>query len=276
MRLLWDIFTPKALYTRVMSLISAHIHEQHLRQIVPFGPKRDAAKLLLTIFEEALWPTRCAICDKPDHLLCPSCQAKLSYIDSCRACKRCGAPFGAVQCSECNPVMLEGLGLESLPYTVAASAVMLDERARRIVSVYKDRGERRLARVMAKIMCNYADPAWLREPLVLSYLPASPTALNRRGFDHAELIALEISRILDIPCANLLERPRTRDQRSLTRKDRAQNMEKALKVHPRAKTPQRVLLIDDVYTTGSSLYAASRSLSLAGTEEIFCLTFARA
>lgn len=259
-----------------MSKTAAHKIEQGFGQKAFFKHAQDAAKLFLDIFEEALWPTRCAVCDEPDHLLCPSCQSKLPYIDSCRACKRCGAPFGAVQCSECNPVMLEGLGLANLPCTAAASAVMLDENTRRIVSVYKDSGERRLARVIAEIMCNYADPAWLREPLTLSYLPASPTAFKRRGFDHTELIAHEASRILRIPCANLLNRPKTLDQRALSRKDRAQNMNKAMTVRTNAKIPQRVLLVDDVHTTGSSLYAASRALSSAGAEEVFCLTFARA
>lgn len=259
-----------------MSKTTAHSIKKSSEQKVSIKQAQDAARLLLGIFEEALWPTRCAICDEPDYLLCPSCQRKLPYIDSCRACKRCGAPFGAVQCSECNPVMLEGLGLTSLPCTAAASAVMLDDNARRIVSVYKDSGERRLARVIAEIMCNYADPAWLGDPLSLSYLPASPTAFKRRGFDHAELIAHEASRILRTPCAMLLDRPKTLDQRALSRKDRAQNMEKAMKVRADAKIPQRVLLVDDVYTTGSSLYAASKALSSAGAEEVFCLTFARA
>lgn len=259
-----------------MHEFSAHTPTSSFEPRSRFARKRDAAKLFLNILEEAIWPTRCAICDASDYVLCPDCKSKLPYIDACRACKRCGAPYGSVQCSECNLVMLEGLGLTQLPYTAAASAVMLNEGTRSIVSVYKDSGERRLARVMAEIMCPYVDPTWLHETLTLSYLPASQTALNRRGFDHAELIAQELARILSIPCLNLFDRPKTLDQRSLSRADRASNMREAVSVRPGAEIAERILLVDDVYTTGSSLCAASKALTSAGAEEVFCLTFARA
>lgn len=236
----------------------------------------DVAQALGELAAELLWPTRCAVCDAPDELICESCMKDLPYIDLCQACLRCGAPYGLVQCSECNPIMLEGIGTEALPYQAAASALMLDRRSGAIVSTYKDAGERRLAREMAVIMQRYIAPAWLEGDLALSYIPASRKAISKRGFDHAELLARELALISNLPCEKLLARPRTKDQRKLSRRDRAANMRRAFEAVQLEQVPQRVLLVDDVYTTGASLCAASEALANAGVGEIYCLTFARA
>lgn len=225
---------------------------------------------------EILWPTRCAICDAPDSVLCDQCLAGLPYIDACRACPRCGAPYGSIQCSDCNPIMLEGLGLPELPYTAAASALLLDDRSHRVVSTYKDAGEQRLAASMALVMQRYIHPAWLREPLALTFVPSTKAAVRRRGFDHIELLAGELAKSTDLPCANLFERPSSHDQRKLSRKGRAANMHKALSIKEGAKVPPRVLVIDDVHTTGATLCAAATALREAHADEIYCLTFARA
>ena len=68
------------------------------------------ARLTSEALLETLWPTRCAVCDTPGEVLCAPCSLNLSHIDWWRACPRCGAPFGRVQCSECNPVMLGATG----------------------------------------------------------------------------------------------------------------------------------------------------------------------
>ena len=100
----------------------------------------------------ALYPTRCAVCDKPGAVLCGSCAAALPYIDALTACPRCGAPFGVVQCSECTSVLMEPFGYKEPPYDEMASALVLTEAVRRIVTVYKDQNERGLARPMAQIL----------------------------------------------------------------------------------------------------------------------------
>ena len=56
---------------------------------------------------ELLWPTYCAACGAPGSVLCGQCRRSLAYIDWWRACPRCGAPFGRIQCTECNAVMLQ-------------------------------------------------------------------------------------------------------------------------------------------------------------------------
>lgn len=304
--------------------------------------KEVAREVLAEALAEALWPTRCAVCDKPGELICPECVIALPYIDTCLACPRCGAPFGRTQCTECNPVMLSTGGREALPLDGMASAVTLTDSTRRIVTAYKDQGERRLARVMAAVMARYVPPAWLRaygahtalgsrganagdmpstpesnnaasmrdagdalgtgdtrsssgalgtndarsssgallsarrsRPLV-TFVPAIAQAQRRRGFDHASLLAEDVARELDLECEGLFLRPRSSDQRRLGRAGRATNMANRIEVMPAASIPPDLIIVDDVCTTGATLYAAADALRAQGAARIFALTFARA
>ena len=224
---------------------------------------------------ETLWPTRCAVCDVPGALLCETCRTHLPYIDWWRACPLCGAPFGRVQCSECNPVMLGASGRTSHPFEGAASALAYETAARRIVSAYKDRGERRLARTMAEIMVPYVAPSWREEASAVTFVPASATAYRNRGFDHAELLAHEVAGELGLPCVGMLQRPKSRDQRRLSRTARLANLEGSMSALSEAGIPHTVIVVDDVCTTGATLSAAADALKKAGAETVWCLTFAR-
>lgn len=244
-------------------------------RIRPQQSHRRAQDLILEAASELLWPTRCAICDRFGSLICESCRSKLPYIDACRACARCGAPFGARQCSECNSFTLASAGRERLPFQAAASALLFEERSRRIVAAYKDQGEQRLAEEIARIMRRYIAPTWLRKAPLVTYVPASTAAARRRGFDHAELIGKKLAEETGLEHAQLLARPKSADQRGLSRQGRRTNMASRFRALPGASVPGSVILVDDVCTTGSTLYAASDALAEAGAQSIYCLTFAR-
>lgn len=222
---------------------------------------------------ETLWPTRCAVCDEPGEVLCDACLRALPYLDWWRACPRCGAPFGRVQCSECNPVTLSRAGRDVVPFDGCASAVTFGEDAARIVRTYKDQGERRLAEPMARLMARARPPAW--EPDAVAFVPASSAARRHRGFDHAELLARGVAQRLDLPCVSPLARPRTRDQRSLSRRARMDNTAGRFEALPGATVPERILLVDDVCTTGATLFDATDALRRAGAARVWCLAFAR-
>ena len=222
---------------------------------------------------ETLWPTRCALCDMPGAVLCAHCLEELPYIDAWRACRHCGSPFGYVQCDLCNPVGLQRLGLEELPFESCAGVVRFTGDTGQMVRVYKDQGEQRLAAVMADIMARYVTPGQTFD--ALTYVPATQAAVSNRGFDHAELLATQLARCLDVPLEPLFNRPKTRDQRGLDAGERIANLKKGLTLRSFPAHGGSYLLVDDVMTTGATLCAASRTLYEAGVSTVACLTFAR-
>lgn len=236
------------------------------------------ARLIRSAVVETSWPTRCIICDKPGTLLCKSCWLTLPFIDQSLACPRCGSPFGSVQCTECNTALLTAAGLSEVPFDLCRSVFTLDDETRKIALTFKDRGERRAGETMARLMAPLTDPGKLSSIDAITYIPDTAAAVRRRGFDHSQYLASRIALLLGKPCLGLLGRPKAHDQRALGRKGRLLNMEHAFNANPdaRDRIPSRILLVDDVITTGATLYAASRQLKNAGAKNVYCITFARA
>lgn len=237
------------------------------------GSLRRLARMAGEVVAETLWPTRCALCDMPGDVLCDSCTRLLPYLDWWRACHTCGSAYGAVQCDMCNPVSLERIGRERLPFASCASATVFTNMTGRLVRVYKDQGEQRLAKRLAAIMTRAIPPSWRFD--TVTFVPATEAAFRRRGFDHAELLASSVAARLGRPYAGVLARPMTRDQRSLSSQERIDNLAIGFKVREDMNCIGKFLLIDDVLTTGSTLCAATDALLGAGAVEVYCLTFAR-
>ena len=226
---------------------------------------------------ETLWPVRCACCEAYGSLLCDECMLNLGYIDTWKACPVCGSPFGRKQCCDCSTTMLEPLGYERPPYEACVSAVNLDADTGRLVTLYKDAGDRGLADVMALVMDRVTPPAWRASAQALAYIPAGESALRRRGWDHGETLAEAYGRRLCLPVLRLFERPRAVDQRILTRAGRFRNMANAISLKSGATVPASVILVDDVYTTGSTLFAATERIKEVRPDaQVRCITFARA
>lgn len=233
---------------------------------------------------ETFWPTRCCVCDLPGYLLCPECEAQLKFLDTWQACPRCGAPYGRLQCTECIAFALQSIGRESFPFDGCTSAVFLTNESRRIVTTWKDQHECRLGEFIAEKMIAYLPPhlsprrTEFKDAYVISAIPASPAARARRGYDHGELLAQTLAEKTGLRSYPLLKRRRAQDQRVLSRKERAHNTRDSFMVNPQLQhkaPPRHVLLIDDVFTTGSTLSAATDVLKAHGVHSVWCLTFAR-
>ena len=242
----------------------------------PMEWERSIARVASVLAEaaaETLWPTRCALCDAPGAVLCESCRFNLPYVDRWRACPRCGSPFGLVQCDACSSVALARLGIDRFPFGACASAVHFSGATGQIVRVFKDQGEQRLAGEMASIMCRMIPSDW--DFQAVTFVPSTLSALRYRGYDHGELLGKALAELLGVECVPALDRPRTRDQRKLGAAARIANLSGSFRPKGRGLACESWLLVDDVFTTGATLCAASQALRDAGARQVSCLSFAR-
>ena len=190
---------------------------------------------------------------------------------------------------------------EAFPFTQARAALSFEEGARRIISTYKDRDELRLGAVIASLLCavirgrnetvaqsNCLIPQaresmedWTQWADALVYVPASPEALLRRGFDHMERVAEIVARRTGVPLVHVLASCKgARDQRELGRGERLTNRSGSFSLAAAAMSdagalPRRVVLIDDVFTTGATLSAAAHVLLDGGAHEVRAVTCCR-
>ncbi len=143
------------------------------------------------------------------------------------------------------------------------SCLLYTERTATLIKTYKDKGEQRLAQTFAQILAHIAPPSWLSWATCITYITASKAAKRRRGFDHMELIANELAALWELPCLQLLDNPRAKDQRTLGRKGRISNMEGRFKA-TKSLCNHAAIVVDDVFTTGSTMEDACSALEEKG------------
>lgn len=219
---------------------------------------------------ELAFPTRCAGCDAPGVLVCATCRDALPLIDPALACAACGYPMladgGRRPCPGC------GNAASSLDAVRAAG--QMRPPLSRLITMYKDSGERRLASELAALTAHSCRD-WSGWAHSITHVPSRPSSLASRGFDHAELIARELALISRQAHLRLLAPRSARDQRGLDRESRLANATRSLALIPQAAVPRRVLLVDDVMTTGATLEAAAAVLLDAGAREVRAVVVAR-
>jgi predicted amidophosphoribosyltransferase len=231
---------------------------------------------------DLVFPPACAGCGWPGTLLCERCVHDVARIDPAAACPRCGAPgpaggtcgraaVGPHACAEC--------GGRPFAFHAARCASRLEPPVSRAIVALKDGGERRYAGVLAALLAEAAD-GWLRADDALVPVPATPAAVRRRGFDHALDLTRALGATTGLHVVGLLRSAPRSDQRALGRGERFANRQGSFALTPdvaasRESLPPRVVLVDDVLTTGATLDAAARMLRSAGVGEVRALTVAR-
>jgi len=209
-----------------------------------------SARSLLDAFLALLFPDRCAGCARMGTLFCPTCQAAL-------------APY---------PGTLRRIpaGLSDMRI-----AYIFQSPLREAVHQLKYRRVRRIAGPLGALMAEHliAQPAAVDAVLAI---PLHSARLAERGFNQAEALAREIANLLDLPLlATGLTRIRaTEQQAKLDSRARADNMRGAFAWHG-APPPRRLLLVDDVLTTGATMGACAIVLRDAGAEAVHGLALAR-
>lgn len=110
----------------------------------------------------------------------------------------------------------------------------------------------------------------------ICYVPMSKSSVKKRGFNQCEVIAKNLSKLLDIPVNDsLIKIKDTREQKSLSKEERYKNIKGAFKVKKNNIENKRVLLVDDVVTTGATLLECKKILKKCDVAEITILTIAK-
>jgi ComF family protein len=210
-----------------------------------------------------------------DSGLCPACWSKLAFIAP-PYCPRLGIPFAY----DPGPGILSMQAIAHPPaYQRARAAVRYDDVARALVHAFKYGDRMDLAPMIGRWMAR-AGHELLGDADALVPVPLHWRRLWTRRFNQSAALAEQISRESGIAVAHaaLTRVKATAQQVGLSRKDRATNVQGAFRVAPAAKPEvagRRLIVIDDVLTSGATADACARALLRAGAAQVDVLVFAR-
>lgn len=239
------------------------------------GHSRDFLRQALDV----VYPSSCPICFcavQQDGFLCTDCWTKTPFIER-PFCERSGVPFAA----DLGDGLVSPDVLANPPVWSRARAVARygDGPARQLVHRLKYGDRLELARNMGRWMAR-AGAELLTGAHVLAPVPLHRRRLFSRRFNQAAALAEAVSRVSGVPCdpLALVRVKQTAAQVGLTRAQRADNVQGAFRVPGEARpriVGRRVVLIDDVLTSGATANACARALLRAGAEQVDALVFAR-
>jgi predicted amidophosphoribosyltransferase len=182
-------------------------------------------------------------------------------------CAGCGEP-DVVLCAPCGGALAPRVHEQRLAGLRVVSGLPFDGVPARVVRAVKEDGRTGLARALAPALAAAA-AAWTRDGLEVVAVPTSPGAMRRRGYRVAELLARRAGLA---PRRLLRVTRRTVDQRDLGREERAENVAHSMRATDAAG--RRILVVDDVVTTGATLHEAVRALRAAGADVVGAATVA--
>lgn len=222
---------------------------------------------------ELLFPRRCPVCNEivvpRGNLICPSCYKKLSFVKSPN-CKKCGKEVWSdaqEYCFDCTR--------HKRSFEYGAALVNYNEAAKNSMVKIKYKNKREYldfyAQEMIKKMAYKIQ--WMKADLLVP-VPVHPGRRRQRGFNQAQVLAEKLGQALGIPvCLDTLQRSkRTAPQKDLTPAQRLKNLEKAFTVGKIPEGAESVILVDDIYTTGSTVEACTRVLKRSGVKRVYFLT----
>ncbi|MCR5507234.1 MAG: ComF family protein [Lachnospiraceae bacterium] len=217
-----------------------------------------------------VYPRRCPVCDDavdlPGKLICSGCAGGFKEVAE-PYCLRCGRPLknaDAGTCTECRG--------RDRAFAGGRATYVYDDELKQSIYRFKYGGRREYADHYADAMAGKLG-GWMLslKPDALIPVPIHKSRLKERGYDQAVLIAERLGKKLDIPVRNdvLARSAKTRVQKELGAGERQNNLKKALKICSDVVKLKNVILIDDIYTTGSTMDAAASVLKDAGAGGIY-------
>lgn len=227
---------------------------------------------------DVLYPPRCPFCGKivkrqtgggASAQVCSVCRKALPFVSEPR-CMKCGKPVSHAEqeyCMDCQKNVYA--------YDEGRSLLLHRGNVSRAVYQFKYHNKRSYAPVFAEMMAEqYAD--WVKRKQITELIPVPLHASRKRsrGYNQAELLAEELGKRWGLPVRkNVVFRiKKTKRQKELNDRERAQNLKNAFGVSAKWSPGKSVLIIDDIYTTGSTIHHLAKILKMAGVQKVYFLT----
>lgn len=220
---------------------------------------------------DLVFPLTCAGCGSEGVLLCGECREGLERRPpSCFGCNL--RNFTGILCARCRRAMPLRRFLAPFSYR--------DPAVRALIHRWKYGGLRDVAKLLAEEAAAHLAAYRIRFPrgTLLVPIPLHPTRERQRGFNQSRLLAQELSRRLDLAVAEPLTRTRATDQQTDMKSydQRRENMAGAFAIRdPEATRNRRVILVDDVSTSGATLAEAAGVLRRAGCRTVWAIVVAQ-
>jgi len=219
---------------------------------------------------DLLYPPRCVNCASTEDWFCNNCLNQMALITP-PVCQRCGTPLSNSQCKECahNPLYAID-GIRSASY-------FEDNPIRSAIHFLKYRDHKAVASILGQILADTYGNYQFQADVIVP-VPLHSARYKERGYNQCELLVKRLAVNLDLPLdTTTLQRTRmTKSQMTLGISERHQNVKEAFACRDDQLAGRRVLLVDDVCTTGSTLDACAAALKGSGATSVWGLTLARA
>lgn len=216
-------------------------------------------------FINILFPKYCYYCKKEGSYLCKNCinsYVRINWEQRCFMCgKVCSLGFAHKECRESG--YLDGL----IYFTI------YDSKIKEIVKDIKYNFYFDVLSELGEIMSEYLKLYHFSD-VVLTDVPLHKRKFRSRGFNQSQLLAKTISKRTGLKYSKLLKRKQyTITQVGLTREERENNLREAFEMN--LKSPTKVVVVDDVYTTGTTLNQCAKILKQNGAIEVYGFVFAK-
>ena len=234
---------------------------------------RESASSIGRICLNLLFPRRCPICDGivagQGRLICPACETQVAFASESH-CMKCGKPVGEREqfCKDCSQRSHDfDKGRAVFEYAGVAKSIYR----------FKYGGRREYADYYAEqIVKELGDLIRYWQPDAIIPVPIHWARRAARGYNQAELLAKGVGKRCNIPVYSKLVRriKNTKPQKLLNVRERQNNLEKAFIISQNDVKLDTILLLDDIYTTGSTADAIASLLKQHGVRRVFVLSLA--
>lgn len=223
--------------------------------------------MIITRFLNLLFPIHCKICLKDGQYICSACLQNFSGVTQVQRCHVCDREvrYGLVH-QDCQQESY----LDGVLYVCLYSSEIKDLI---YYAKYKDNYDvmKQLGEIMAQYFQNYSI-----NPTFVTSVPLHKIKLRKRGYNQAEVLAQSFCKFTQLQYKECMKRIRnTQTQVGMRRVEREENLIDAFSCILN-KIPESVLVIDDVFTTGTTLEACASLLKLNGVKNVYGFAFCKA